>query len=322
MKLSSLFLTVAILLMTLTACGGTSSNEQVTVGIIQLVDHPSLNEIREAFIEEMHNLGYYDVDFDVRIGPGADMGTLTSIAQLFVGQQVDMILAIATPAAQAAAATTSDIPIVFAALSNPIAAGVVSDLNYPDRNLTGTSDALPVADVFALARLLTPEARTFGFVYNMGESNSVAIIEQTKAYFATAGLSYLEATVTSTAEVQQAALSLVGHVDAFFTPTDNTVASAMPIFARVAIEAGIPIYTGADSMVRDGGFATVGINYTDLGIETARIAARVLEGTPIADIPVKLMEGYGPVVNRATAEAIGISLEGLEGIEIYEGTLP
>jgi len=312
----------AILFAALTACGGTSRDGQITVGIIQLVDHPSLNEIREAFLEEMHNLGYYDVDFDVRIGPGADMGALTSIAQLFVGQRVDMILAIATPAAQAAAASTSDIPIVFAALSNPIAAGVVSNLDSPDRNLTGTSDALPVADVFALARQLTPEAQTFGFVYNLGESNSVAIIEQTRAFFAANGLNYLEATVTSTAEVQQAALSLVGRVDAFFTPTDNTVASAMPIFARVAIDAGIPIYTGADSMVRDGGFATVGINYTDLGIETARIAAQVLEGTPIADIPVKMMEGSGPVVNRATAEALGISLEGLVGIEIYEGTLP
>jgi len=297
----------------LAACGS-GDNYRFTVGIIQMMDHPSLNEIREAFLEEMSVLGFDDVDFDVRIGPGADMTALTSIAQVFVGNEVDLIMSITTPATQAAANSTSDIPIVFGAVSDPVAAGLVASLNNPDKNVTGTSDNLPVELVFDLARQITPDARTFGLVYNLGEANSVAIIERVKAYFAANGLYYYEATVTGTADVQQAALSLVGSIDAFFTPTDNTVASAMPVFAQVAIEAGLPIFTGADSMVADGGLATVGVNYTILGQETARIAAAVLEGTAIADIPVVVMSDFTPTVNRETAEAIGLDISGLEGV--------
>jgi len=309
-------LLLCILGLALAACNSDSDDNgyRFTVGVIQMMDHPSLNEIREAFLDEMERLGFTDVDFDVRIGPGADMTALTSIAQTFVGNEVDLIMSITTPATQAAANATSDIPIVFGAVSDPVAAGLVVDLNRPDRNITGTSDNLPVESVFQLAQQLTPDARTFGLVYNLGEDNSVAIINRVKDFFDAHGLSYIEAPVTSTADVQQAALSLVGSIDAFFTPTDNTVAAAMPVFAQVAIDAGLPIFTGADSMVADGGFATVGVNYTILGIETARIAAAVLEGTPIADIPVVVMTDFTPTVNRATAEAIGIDVEGLEGV--------
>jgi len=314
-KLFGLIL-LCIMGMAFAACGSdrNDSDYRFTVGIIQMMDHPSLNEIREAFLDEMERLGFTDVDFDVRIGPGADMTALTSIAQIFVGNEVDLIMSITTPATQAAANATSDIPIVFGAVSDPVAAGLVASLDQPDRNITGTSDNLPVESVFELARMLAPEARTFGFVYNLGEDNSVAIINRVKAYFAAHGLNYYEAPVTGTADVQQAALSLIGRVDAFFTPTDNTVAAAMPVFAQVAIEAGLPIFTGADSMVADGGLATVGVNYTVLGIETARIAASVLEGTPISDIPVVVMSEFTPTVNRETAEAIGLDIEGLEGV--------
>jgi len=313
MKKFGIFLVCAIVLL-IAACSSEDNGYRFTVGVIQMMDHPSLNEIREAFLDEMAVLGFDDVDFDVRIGPGADMTALTSIAQVFVGNEVDLIMSITTPATQAAANATSDIPIVFGAVSDPVAAGLVASLDSPDRNVTGTSDNLPVELVFDMARQLTPDARTFGLVYNLGEANSVAIIERVKAYFAANGLSYYEATVTSTADVQQAALSLVGRVDAFFTPTDNTVASAMPVFAQVAIEAGLPIFTGADSMVADGGLATVGVNYTVLGQETARIAAAVLEGTPIADIPVVVMSDFTPTINRATAEAIGLDVSGFEGV--------
>lgn len=301
--------------LTLAACGSNDDGYRFTIGVIQLMDHPSLNEIRDAFLDEMAVLGYTDVDFDVRIGPGADMTALTSIAQVFVGNEVDLIMSITTPATQAVANATSDIPIVFGAVSDPVAAGLVASLERPDRNITGTSDNLPVELVFDLARMLAPNAQTFGFVYNLGEANSVAIIERVKSYFAATGLYYYEAPVTGTADVQQAALSLVGRVDAFFTPTDNTVAAAMPVFAQVAIDAGLPIFTGADSMVVDGGLATVGVNYTVLGQETARIAAAVLEGEDIANIPVVVMSDFTPTVNRATAEAIGLDVSGLSGVD-------
>jgi len=283
-----------------------------------MMEHPSLDLIRESFIEEMLALGYTDIVFDHRNGVGADMTTLTSIAQIFVGNEVDIILAIATPAAIAAAATTDDIPVIFAAASDPVAAGLVPSLQQPDRNVTGTSDALPLGAILDFAYELAPHIQTFGLVYNLGEVNSVAAINNLKALLAERGLSYREATVTGTGDVQQAALSLVGQVDAFFTPTDNTVAAAMPIFAQVAIDAGLPIFTGADSMVIDGGLATVGIDYSILGAENARMVSRILGGASIADTPVVVMQEFRMIVNRNTAEAIGISLDGLSpNVEIY-----
>ena len=304
---------------TLTSCtAGNNSDDQITIGIIQMMEHPSLDLIRESFIAEMEALGYTNVVFDHRNGIGADMTALTSIAQIFVGNNVDLILAIATPAAQAAAATTTDIPVIFAASTDPVAAGLVENLQHPDANVTGTSDVICAESIFDFAFQLVPEARTFGLVYNLGEVNSVSVINNAKALLNARGLSYLESTVTSTADVQQAALSLVGHVDAFFTPIDNTVAAAMPVFAQVAIDAGLPIFTGADSMVIDGGLATVGIDYSILGAENARMVSQVLAGTPISDLPVVKMQDFRTIVNRNTAEAIGVSLYGLgDYVEIY-----
>jgi putative ABC transport system substrate-binding protein len=310
MKKGLWVLCMCVLALVLGACGA-RKDEGLRIGVIQLMDHPSLNEIREAFLEEMAVLGFGDADFDVRIGPGVDMTALTAIAQTFVGNDVDLIVSITTPATQAAANATADIPIIFGAVSDPVASGLVADLNRPDRNITGTSDNLPVESVFALARQLTPNARTFGLVYNLGEANSVAITDRVKEYLTANGYRYYEATVLGTADVQQAALSLVGRVDAFFTPTDNTVAAAMPVFAQVAIEAGLPIYTGADSMVADGGLATVGVNYTALGRDTARMAAAVLNGTPISQLPVSVVRDFTPTINRATAEALGIDVSGI-----------
>ena len=324
-----LFITacIALIFAALTACsnGGpaaapsdSGTGRQITVGILQMMEHPSLDLIRESFLAEMEALGYTDVVFDHRNGVGADMTVLTTIAQVFVGNEVDLILAIATPAAQAAAASTSDIPIVFGAITDPIRAGLVADLRYPDANITGTSDAICVESIFEFGFQLVPGIQTVGFVYNLGEVNSVAAIDRAKALLTSMGISYREATVTSTADVQQAALSLVGHVDAFFTPTDNTVAAAMPVFAQVAIDAGLPIFTGADSMVIDGGLATVGIDYAILGAETARMVSQILGGAAIADVPVITMQDFRTIVNRHTAEAIGVSLDNLPShVEIY-----
>lgn len=309
----------------LAGCGGgalSSSSSaipgkaEITVGIIQMMEHPSLDTIRVSFLEEMKNLGYTDAAFDYKSGQG-DMSSLTTIAQGFVGDEVDAVVAIATPAAQAVAASTSDIPIIFSAATDPVAAELLSDPSKPDANVTGVSDAIPVDSIFGIAKQLTPDAKTFGFVYNLGEPNSVSVINDAKAYCDANGLSYLEATVTNTSEVQQAAQSLVGKVDAFFSPIDNTVATAMPTFAQIALDAKLAIYPGADSMVMDGGLATVGIDYTVLGKETARMTAKVLEGTPISDLPVVTMENFRAIVNKDTADALGIDISGLENVEVY-----
>lgn len=285
-----------------------SSGETLKIGLVQMMEHPSLDEIREAFLAELKAQGYDDskVVIDYQNGQG-DMGTLNTIAQKFVGDGVDMIVAIATPAAQAAAATDST-PIIFSAVTDPVDAGLVSDLEAPDRNLTGTSDAIPVDRIFALADELTPGIKTYGLLYNNGESNSVSVIRDVKVALNAAGIAFEEATVINSSEVTTAAQSLVGKVDAIFSPIDNTVAYAMPNLAQIAIEAKLPVYVAADSMVNDGGLATVGVNYTQLGKQTAQMAAEVLSGKPVSEVPVQVLSEYATVVNPDTAAAIGVDV--------------
>ena len=286
-----------------------SSKETLKIGLVQMMEHPSLDEIREAFLAELKAQGYDDskVVIDYQNGQG-DMGTLNTIAQKFVGDGVDMIVAIATPAAQAAAAATDSTPIIFSAVTDPVDAGLVSDLEAPDRNLTGTSDAIPVDRIFALADELTPGIKTYGLLYNNGESNSVSVIRDVKDALSAAGIAFEEATVINSSEVTTAAQSLVGKVDAIFSPIDNTVAYAMPNLAQIAIEAKLPVYVAADSMVNDGGLATVGVNYTQLGKQTAQMAAEVLSGKPVSEVPVQVLSEYATVVNPDTAAAIGVDV--------------
>ena len=279
------------------------------VGIVQIMEHTSLDQIRESFLAEMENLGYGDarVNFDYQNASG-DQSNLNSICQKFAGDQKDLIVAIATPSAQSAAAVASNIPLVFSAVTDPVAAKLLQNPDAPEGIITGTSDAIPVDQVFALMKQLTPDVKTVGLLYNAGEVNSVSVIDQVKAYCDENGLSYVESTVTNSSEVQQAAQSLVGRCEAIYSPIDNTVASAMAAVAQVARDAKLPVYTGADSMVIDGGFATVGIDYTLLGQQTARMAVKVLEGTPISEIPVETLDNFSTILNQTTADAIGVTI--------------
>ncbi len=319
---------VAISLVVLAGCGGGGASQSPSqsvsdsdsnsssalptgpkIGIVQIVEHPSLDEIRIAFAAELAAQGYEDIVVDYQNAQG-EMSNVNSICQKFVGDGVDLIVAIATPSAQGAAAAVrgTNIPVLFSAVTDPVAAQLVADLNKPDGNITGTSDAIPVDRIFGLAKELTPNAKRFGFIYNLSEVNSMSVIAQAKFYCDQNGLSYQEATVTNSNEVQQAAQSLVGKVDAIFVPIDNTVATAMPILAQVAIDAKIPVYTGADSMVNDGGLATVGVNYTNLGKQTGEMAAKILQGFPISQMPVQVLNDMNVYVNPETAAKLGINV--------------
>ena len=326
-KLLSLILCAAMIL-ALTGCaqGGSSSQEsaqtssqgeavpagakEVTVGLIQLMEHPSLDEIRaaiEARIQEQ--AGEYGLSVEIQYQNAQnDTSTINTICQQFVGNKVDAIVAIATPAAQGAATAVAgtDIPVIFSAVTDPAAAGLVENLEAPEGNITGTSDAIPVEKIFELAAELTPDAESFGLIYNTGEVNSVSVIDETKAYLDAQGISYTEASVASTGDVQTAAQTLLSKCDAIFAPIDNTVASAMGVLADEAIKAGKPVYVAADSMVNDGGLATVGVNYTNLGTQTADMLLKVLTGTPVCEVPVEVLKENAVVVNEETAAAIGV----------------
>ena len=294
----------------LTGC--TKKNDDlIKIGIVQIIEHPSLDTIRDSFIAALASYGYIDgqnITIDYQSAQG-DQSNLNSICNKFVGDNVDLIVAIATPTAQAAVSATSTIPVLFSAVTDPVAANLVIDPNYPEANVTGTSDAIPVDEVFALCKELTPNVKKFGFLYTASEVNSKSVVDTAKELCAIYGFEYEEMTITSTSELQQAATTLAGRVDAIYTPIDNTIASAMPTLANVCINANIPVYVGADSMVVDGGYATVGINYSTLGEETAQMAILILEGTPIGDIPVRTLNVFDKVINKTTADAIGATAD-------------
>jgi ABC-type uncharacterized transport system, periplasmic component len=295
---------------TLNGCAGKNETaaKKVKIAIVQPMDHPSLNQIRETIISELQAQGMGDKIEIVTKNANGDMSLLPSIMQEVVSDKVDMIVPIATPAAQAARAATTTIPIVFSAVSNPVEAGLVTSFDATTGNITGVSNSIPIEDIFKLAATITPNAKVFGFVYNSSEINSTSGIAKAKAYCDKNGIKYKEATITGTADVQQAAASMVGQIDAFFTPNDNTVASAMATYVQVATAAKLPIYAGADSMVKDGALATVGIDYTKLGKQTAAMVIRIINGQTIKDNHVEQVAEYANMINMGTANKLGITI--------------
>ncbi|MEG0614587.1 MAG: ABC transporter substrate-binding protein [Oscillospiraceae bacterium] len=286
--------------------------DKIKIGVVQIVQHPSLNTIRDSFIDEMKTLGYVDgqnciIDCqDCQNEPA----TANSIVQNFKGDGMDIIIAIATPTAQAAANVSDTIPVIFSAVTDPVAAEIVDSLESTGRNITGTSDALQIDQILDFALQLTPDIKKLGYIYNSGETNSVSCLEKVKEYSQKNGIEVVETAVTNSSEVQQAGQVLASKVDAIFTPNDNTIAVSMGALADLTIKAKIPLYVGADSMVKDGGFATVGINYENLGKETAKMADLILKGEKTAsEIPVKVFDSdLFQYINKKTADAIGVTL--------------
>lgn len=321
-KMSTVLLTLLLvisLLLVATGCGtGTTSSDtskgnsaaKVTqVGIIQLADNGAFTDMREGFINKMRSLGYSEdkMVFDYKNANG-DTGTLNSICQTMVDQKKDFIVTIGTPATQAIVNMDSGIPVFFISVSNPVAAGVITDMKTPDKKATGTSNAIPVDEMFKLSDKLTPGRHTYGLIYNTGEVNSVSTIKSAKAYMDKNGLKYQEAVVTSSSEVQQAAESLVGKVDAFFIPNDSMVQSAMPQVAEIAKNAKIPVYGSSAVMVQSGAFATISIDDSTIGAITAGMADQFMKGTALAKIPAITVSDFTTVINKSTADAIGVTV--------------
>ena len=306
-------LLVLVMAMSLFAgCGnvvdGGNETRTVKVGILQLMEHPSLNTIRESIIEGLADAGYADGEnmvIDYQNGQN-DMTIMKTAAQTFVANGCDVIIAIATPAAQAVLSETTEIPIVFAAVTDPVDAGLVDSLEQPGGNVTGTSDEVSAEMIMNLAEEITPGFKTIGALYSSGEDNSASVITGLKAYADAKGLKVVESAVTNSSEVQQAAQYLADKVDVVYSPIDNTVASAMAVATEVFNSQKIPFYVSADSMVADGGLATYGIDYTVLGKETGAMVAQVLGGEDPAGIPVKKMSDMSVYINKNTADAIGV----------------
>lgn len=309
-KTGKLLMAAVVALGALSGCTSAQGDDIKKVSVVQIVSHSSLDTIRDSFSDEMEQLGYTEGEIELEYyDAGNDTSTLDSILSTASGDGSDVIVAIATPTAQSAARYAEEIPIVFAAVSDPIGAGLTSSLEEPDKNITGTMDDIQVDQILEAALEIDPDMQRLGVIYNASEANSVTNIEKAKTFCEENGIDLQEVTVTSTNDVQQAVTTLAGSCDAIFSPNDNTVASAMSAAAQAAVEAGIPYYVGADSMVSDGGFLTVGIDYEELGRETARMVDQVLQGTDVADIPiVQFKTDLSIYVNASTMEALGRTL--------------
>lgn len=296
----------------LTGCGNDGKGEDTpVVSVAQIVEHKSLNTIRDSFKAEMEELGYKDGD-NIKLDfkdAGGQQNTLNSIMSTFAGNKSDVIVAIATPTAMAAAKYSKDIPIVFSAVSDPIGAGLMEDLEKPNNNITGTSDEIQVDQILELAVKVDPELKTLGFIYNSSEANSVSNLEKAKKFCKENNIKLIEGSGANITEIASAVSVLTEKCDAIFAPNDNTVASSMSALVEAANKKKVPVYTGADSMVSDGGFATVGIDYTNLGKETARMTDKILKGEKVENIPVKVFkEDLNIYVNEKTMKELGITL--------------
>ncbi|MBO8170464.1 MAG: ABC transporter substrate-binding protein [Bacillaceae bacterium] len=307
------------LLVLLAACSQSTDQpegEQLTIGIIQYVEHPSLDAARDGFIKALEDAGYKDgenITIDLQ-NAQAQQSNNKTIAQKFVADKVDLVLAIATPSAQAIVNETDEIPILFTAITDPLGAKLVSDLEKPGGNVTGTSDTHPDAiknTMESIAKLF-PDAKNVGIIYNDGEQNSVVNVENAKKHLDELGLTPVEATVSNSSEVKQAADSLVGRADVIYVPKDNTTVSALESVIQVANEQDIPLFVGEADSVRKGGFAGYGFEYEDLGYATGEMALQIIEeGKKPGDIPVAFPENLDLVINVKAAEEQGINLDEL-----------
>lgn len=307
---STLFIAILISTLVLSGCGSGTSEKTYKIGISQFVEHPALDSAREGVIAGLKEDGLEegkDFTFDYQ-NAQQDFPTTQTIASNFVGSKVDLIVAIATPSAQAAANATKDIPIVITAVTDPVLAGLVNSMDKSGTNVTGTSDMNPVREQLELIKEILPEAKSVGVIYNAAEPNSVVQVEIAKEAAKDLGLEIIEATVANTSEVNQAAQTLVSRVDAIYAPTDNAVASSISAILKVSNEAKIPVIPGERALVDAGALATLGIDYFSLGKQTGNIAARVLRGENPADMPVETSDDLKLVVNKKAADILGIEI--------------
>ena len=310
MKKLPAMLSVLLSVLLLAGCAGQvepAGDEAFSIGIIQLVEHPALDAAREGFIVALESEGIA-VTYDHQ-NAQADAATLSTIAQRFVNNDVDLILAIATGSAQAAASETSDIPIVGTAITDYEVARLVDRNDAPGGNVTGASDMMPVERQIDLIPAFVPDARTIGILYSSNEPNAVLQAELAIAAVQALGLTAEVGTVTTVGDVQQVTASIANRVDAIYIPTDNTYASAMPLVSQISLESGVPVFAADEDMVLGGGVATLGISYFDLGYQSGMMAAQILRGeaTP-ATMPIQWADGFSYVVNGDMADALGIAI--------------
>ena len=300
----------------LTGCGKEDAAQQggktlIPIGIVQLVEHEALDAANRGIVDALAERGYKEgvnVTID-RQNAQADQSNLQNIAARFVSNDSKILFAIATPAAQTLAAATKTTPIVATAVTNFEVAKLVASNEKPGGNVTGVSDINPVAEQFELLMKFAPDAKAIGTIFNSSEINSTYQIELLKKAASAAGVEVVEASVSSVNDIQQAVASLKGKVGGIYLPTDNIIASAVPVLMKSVFEAGIPTVAGEGGMVRAGVLASIAVDYYTLGKMTGAMGADILDGKKKpADMPIQSQKAEKVLVNLKTAETMGIQI--------------
>ena len=282
-----------------------------SVSVTSIVEHPALDAVRDGVKEALAEAGYTEekgLKWQYQTAQG-NTAIAAQIARKFVGDRPDVIVAIATPSAQAVVSATKDIPVVYSAVTDPVVAQLVPAMEPSGTNVTGVSDRLALERQIELIKKVVPDAKRVGMVYNPGEANSVVVVKAMRELLPEQGMSLVEATAPRTVDVGAAARSLVGKVDVIYTNTDNNVVSAYEALVKVGTDAKVPLVASdTDSVVR-GAIAAVGINYGDLGKQTGRMVVRILKGEKPGDIASETSDNLELFVNPGAAEKQGVTLD-------------
>lgn len=287
------------------------ASKSLKIGVIQLVEHPALDANYKGFVDGLKEAGYIDgqnITIDYQNAQGEQANCVT-IANKLVNDKDDLIFAIATPAAQAVANLTKEIPILVSSVTDPESAQLVKSNAKPETNVSGTSDLTPVASQISLLKKIFPAAKKVGLMYCSSEQNSIFQINIAKEACKAEGLEFVEASVSNSNEIQQVTQSLVGKVDAIYIPTDNMLAAGMSTVAMVANQNKLPTIVGESGMVTSGGLCTYGLNYYELGKQTAAMAVEILKnGKNPAEMPIQYLEKCDFTKNTETEKVLGLSL--------------
>lgn len=310
MKLRNTTALLASVLAGISMMGASVAGAQ-TVSVSSIVEHPALDSIRDGVKQALEEAGYTEANglkWQFQTAQG-NTAIASQIAKKFVGDNSDVIVAISTPSAQAAVAATKSIPIVYSAVTDPVAAQLVPSFDASGTNVTGMSDALALEKQVDLIKRIVPDAKNVGMVYNPGEANSVVVVERMRELLSEQGMSLVEATAARTVDVRAAGSSLIGKVDVFYTNTDNNVVSAYEALVKVANDAKIPLIASDTGSVERGAIAALGVNYFNLGKQTGEKVVRILKGEKPGDIASSTSENLELFVNPGAAAKQGLTLD-------------
>ncbi|EGR4285462.1 ABC transporter substrate-binding protein [Vibrio cholerae] len=280
------------------------------VAVSQIVEHPALDATRQGLLDGLKAKGYEEgknLEFDYKTAQG-NPAIAVQIARQFVGENPDVLVGIATPTAQALVSATKTIPIVFTAVTDPVGAKLVKQLEQPGKNVTGLSDLSPVEQHVELIKEILPNVKSIGVVYNPGEANAVSLMELLKLSAAKHGIKLVEATALKSADVQSATQAIAEKSDVIYALIDNTVASAIEGMIVAANQAKTPVFGAATSYVERGAIASLGFDYYQIGVQTAEYVAAILEGKEPGSLDVQVAKGSDLVINKTAAEQLGITI--------------